>query len=96
MVPVNRGEKEARAKARRVVKGGDPRQNRAMAAKLVYPDLTMRECCYLGGFQDDELNAIKDQKRTWETGGLLFHSVCALLPHFSHINFTLAYIRPQT
>ena len=78
----------------RVVKGGDPRQNRAMAAKLVYPDLTMRECCYLGGFQDDELNAVKDQKHTWRTGGLLFHSVCTI-PHFSHISFALAYIRPQ-
>jgi hypothetical protein len=50
------------------IKGGDPRQNRAMAAKIVYPDLTMRECLYLGGFQDDELNAVKDQKYSWRTG----------------------------
>jgi hypothetical protein len=51
---------------------GDPRQNRAIAAKLVYPDLTFREALRLGGFDEDELNAIKDQKHTWRTGEEIF------------------------
>lgn len=48
--------------------GGDPRQNKAIAAKLVYPEFTIREVLQLGGFEEEELNAIKDQKHTWRTG----------------------------
>ena len=50
------------------VPGGDPRQNRAIAAKLAYPDLTIREALSLGGFEEEELNAVKDPKHTWRTG----------------------------
>jgi len=52
----------------RPVPGGDPRQNRAIAARLVYPDLTIREVLQLGGFGEEELNAVKDIKHTWRTG----------------------------
>ena len=76
----------------RVVKGGDPRQNRAMAAKLVYPDLTMRECCYLGGFQDDELNTVKDQKHTWRTGGYAFSFRMYYSTLFAHNHCTCTYL----
>jgi len=48
--------------------GGDPKLNRTVAAKLVYPELTPRECMYLGGFGDEELDVTKDQKHTWRTG----------------------------
>mmetsp|Transcript_21302 Transcript_21302/g.39131 ORF Transcript_21302/g.39131 Transcript_21302/m.39131 type:complete len:292 (+) Transcript_21302:85-960(+) len=51
----------------KVIKGGDPRQNRAIAAKLTYPDLSIRECLHLGGFKNDDLDVIKDQKHTWRT-----------------------------
>ena len=49
-------------------KGGCPRQNRAIAAKLVYPDLTIREALLLAGFDDEELDSVKDPKHTWRTG----------------------------
>lgn len=49
-------------------KGGCPRQNRAIAAKLVYPDLTIREALLLAGFSDEELDRVKDPKHTWRTG----------------------------
>ena len=51
----------------RPIPGGDPRLNRAVAAKLVYPDLTISECLHLGGFQEAELNVVKDKKHTWRT-----------------------------
>lgn len=38
------------------------------AAKIVYPELTMREALYLGGIGDEELDAVRDQKFTWRTG----------------------------
>jgi len=49
------------------IRGGDPRQNRAIAAKLVYPNLTIRECLLLGGFDEEELNIVRDKKHTWRT-----------------------------
>ena len=57
----------------RPIPGGDPRQNRAIAAKIVYPGLTVREALHLGGFSEDELNAVKDQKHTWRTGEFPCH-----------------------
>lgn len=54
------------------VPGGCPRQNRAIAAKLVYPDLTIREVLSLGGFTEEELSVVKDPKHTWRTGELLW------------------------
>ena len=54
------------------VKGGCPRQNRAIAAKLVYTDLTIREVLHLGGFTEEELNVIKDPKHTWRTGEKIY------------------------
>ena len=41
--------------------------NRAVAAKLVYPQLTYREALYLGGFVDEELDMAKNEKYTWRT-----------------------------
>jgi len=55
--------------------GGDPRQNRAIAAKLVYPNLTIREALRLGGFEEEELNAVKDQKHTWRTGYVYYKDI---------------------
>jgi len=49
------------------IPGGDERQNRAIAAKLVFPDLTVREALRLGGFSEDEMNEIKDPKYAWRT-----------------------------
>mmetsp|Transcript_4390 Transcript_4390/g.7779 ORF Transcript_4390/g.7779 Transcript_4390/m.7779 type:complete len:694 (-) Transcript_4390:135-2216(-) len=51
----------------RATPGGDPMQNRAIAAKLVYPSLTIRECLLLGGFQQEELDVVRDRKHTWRT-----------------------------
>lgn len=48
-------------------RNGDPRVNAAMAAKLVFPRLTIREALYLGGFKDEELDVIRDQKYKWRT-----------------------------
>lgn len=52
--------------------GGCPRQNKAIAAKLVYPDLNIRECLYLAGFSSEELSKVKDQKHMWRTGEYSF------------------------
>ncbi|KAL7446733.1 hypothetical protein ACHAXM_011591 [Skeletonema potamos] len=48
--------------------GGNPRQCRALAAKLVYPGLSIRESLHLAGFTNEELDAVKDPKHTWRTG----------------------------
>jgi len=37
------------------------------AAKIVYPQLTIRECLYLGGYEDEELNVIPNEKHSWRT-----------------------------
>jgi len=54
-----------------MIPGGDPQQNRAMAAKLVWPDLTIREALHLGGYEEEELNAVRTTLhapiRTWRT-----------------------------
>ena len=84
-----------RAKA---IKGGDPRQNRAIAAKLTYPDLLIRECLHLGGFKNDELDVIKDQKHTWRTRKYLTYTptwctilhVCIL----SSLSLSVTYLSP--
>ncbi|EJK73296.1 hypothetical protein THAOC_05085, partial [Thalassiosira oceanica] len=49
------------------VPGGDPRFNRMVAAKVTFPELTFRECMYLGGYEDEELDTVKNQKFTWRT-----------------------------
>mmetsp|Transcript_21931 Transcript_21931/g.51728 ORF Transcript_21931/g.51728 Transcript_21931/m.51728 type:complete len:195 (-) Transcript_21931:23-607(-) len=38
-----------------------------MAAKVAFPDLALRECMLLGGYDDEELDKVKDQKHTWRT-----------------------------
>ena len=40
-------------------KEGDPRRNRATAAKLVWPNLTPREALLLGGFEEEHLDEIR-------------------------------------
>ncbi|EJK59021.1 hypothetical protein THAOC_20817 [Thalassiosira oceanica] len=55
------GLKEGSARA---IPGGDPRMNRTMAAKVAFPDLALRECMLLGGYDDEELDKVKDQKHT--------------------------------
>lgn len=52
----------------RATPGGNPRQCRALAAKLVYPGLSIRESLLLAGFTNEELDAVKDPKHTWRTG----------------------------
>mmetsp|Transcript_15669 Transcript_15669/g.25752 ORF Transcript_15669/g.25752 Transcript_15669/m.25752 type:complete len:694 (-) Transcript_15669:60-2141(-) len=52
----------------RATPGGNPRQCRALAAKLVYPGFSIRECLLLAGFTNEELDAVKDPKHTWRTG----------------------------
>jgi hypothetical protein len=61
--------------------GGDPRQNRAIAAKMMYPDLLIRECLLLGGYEEEELNVVKNPKHAWRTGELelLCSFVCTIL-----------------
>lgn len=54
--------------------GGEPRQNRAIAAKMVYPDLTYREALLLGGYEDEELDVVKNPKHMWRTGERSFVS----------------------
>ena len=58
------GLREGVAKA---IPGGDPRMNRTVAAKVAFPDLSLRECMLLGGYDDEELDKVKDQKHTWRT-----------------------------
>jgi len=48
------------------VPGGDPRVNRMVAAKIVFPELSSRECMYLGGYEDEELDKIKGPQK-WRT-----------------------------
>lgn len=48
--------------------GGDPRYNLAVAAKLMYPDLSIWEVLLLGGFEEEELNVVCDKKHQWRTG----------------------------
>ena len=48
--------------------GGDPRYNLAVAAKLMFPDLTIWEALLLGGFEEEELNVVCDKKHKWRTG----------------------------
>jgi hypothetical protein len=48
--------------------GGNPRLCRTLAAKLVYPQLSVRESLLLAGFTNEELDACKDPKHTWRTG----------------------------
>ena len=33
----------------------------------MYPNLTIRECLLLGGFQHEELGVVRDRKHTWRT-----------------------------
>ncbi|EJK77990.1 hypothetical protein THAOC_00138 [Thalassiosira oceanica] len=47
---------------------GRPEINRAIACKMKWPNLSLRECMHVGGLRDDELDAVKDQKHTWRTG----------------------------
>ena len=49
------------------VKGGDPRTNRAMAAKIVYPHLTFRQALCLGGYTDEEMDVVTNKKHMWRT-----------------------------
>jgi hypothetical protein len=51
-----------------IISGGDPCHCRAMAAKIVYPILTIREALYLGGYNDEEMDIVKDAKHKWRTG----------------------------
>ncbi|KAL3758535.1 hypothetical protein ACHAWU_008289 [Discostella pseudostelligera] len=46
---------------------GDPIQNRAMAAKIMYPDLTMREALLLGGLEEEEMNVVRNPNNAWRT-----------------------------
>jgi hypothetical protein len=74
--------------------GGDTRKNRAIAAKLVYPDLTVREALRLGGFDEEELNVIKDQKHTWRTGEEIIKECFCPRLHYSmtRVHFQLYFI----
>eukprot|EP00970_Alexandrium_tamarense_P000290 scaffold32_cov190-Alexandrium_tamarense.AAC.8 len=53
---------------KQIVRGGDPQFCRALASKMVFPQLTMRECFYLGGYTDEELDQSIDEKHAWRTG----------------------------
>jgi len=46
--------------------GGDPKVNRMVAAKVAFPELSFRECMYLGGFEDEELDTVIGPQ-TWRT-----------------------------
>jgi hypothetical protein len=48
--------------------GGDPIQNRTIAAKIAIPQLTIREALLLAGATEEELQSVKDPKHTWRTG----------------------------
>lgn len=52
---------------RQHIPGGCPRFNKSIAAKLVYPQLSIREALYLGGHTDDEMDVKVDPKHTWRT-----------------------------
>mmetsp|Transcript_37664 Transcript_37664/g.82507 ORF Transcript_37664/g.82507 Transcript_37664/m.82507 type:complete len:817 (+) Transcript_37664:180-2630(+) len=46
---------------------GDARFNRAMAARLHYSDLSVRETLLLGGYTEAELDEIPNPKHTWRS-----------------------------
>jgi len=46
------------------------------AAKVAFPDLSLRECMLLGGYDDEELDKVKDQKHT--VSGILAMAVTGL------------------
>lgn len=64
--------------------GGEPKFNRAVAAKLVWPDLLIREVLHLGGFDDEYLDqqretlSTKATNHAWRTN-FSFHKVST--PH---------------
>ena len=47
---------------------GRPEVVRAVAAKMRWPNLTMRECMLAGGLTEDELNEVRDERHRWRTG----------------------------
>ena len=53
---------------KQAIPGGDPIQNKAIAAKLAMPQLTIREALLLAGATEEELQRVKDPKHTWRTG----------------------------
>jgi hypothetical protein len=48
---------------------------------MMYPDLLIRECLLLGGYEEEELNVVKNPKHAWRTGELelLCSFVCTIL-----------------
>jgi len=53
---------------KQAIPGGDPIQNRAIAAYIAMPGLTIREALLLAGATEEELQKVKDPKHTWRTG----------------------------
>ena len=53
---------------KQAIPGGDPIQNRAIAAYIAIPGLTIREALLLAGASEEELQRVKDPKHTWRTG----------------------------
>ena len=53
---------------KKAVPGGDPRHCRAVVAKMMYPQLLIREALYMGGYTEQELNEVADKKHAWRTG----------------------------
>lgn len=49
------------------IPGGDARQNRAIAAKLIFPDLYVIEALRLGGFDEDWLKVAEDPTKPFRT-----------------------------
>jgi hypothetical protein len=49
------------------VPGGDARQNIAIAAKLVFPDLYVIEALRLGGFDEDKMSVAEDPTKPFRT-----------------------------
>ncbi len=43
----------------------------------MYPDLLIRECLLLGGYEEEELNVVKNPKHAWRTGEELISSAIA-------------------
>ena len=69
---------------------GDPIQNRAMAAKIMYPDLTMREALLLGGLEEEEMNVVRNPNNAWRTGES-FHLEW-FVDNFLHIKLTICFL----
>jgi hypothetical protein len=61
-----------------------------MAAKIMYPDLTMREALLLGGLEEEEMDVVRNPNNAWRTGESL--QLEWFVDNFLHIKLTICFL----